>query len=344
APLHAVERGGRSHPPRHGRRDRRPHRDLRLRPAHARRARGEVQRVRRRGDRAHEVVRSPARHRPSPASRSPARASPWRFSMSVRRSRARGVLAALALAALWLVPAARTAQAQAPPALTDSLRWDPTVRRGVLPNGIRWFVKKNGRPEARVSLRLAVPVGSTAEADDQQGLAHFTEHMNFNGSTHLKDADDLVGYLRAIGLRFGADANAYTSFDETVYMLEVPTDKDSLLHTGLDALSDFAGRAKMSDKEIDKERGVVLEEWRLGRGADERMQRQQFPVTFHDSRYAVRLPIGKPEIIQGASHARLRDYYKDWYRPEWMAVIAVGDIDPDRMERLIREHFSDLPK
>jgi len=248
------------------------------------------------------------------------------------------LLAALVLA----LPAA--ALAQSTPALTDSLTWDPAVRRGVLPNGIRWFIKKNGRPEDRVSLRLAVPVGSTAEADDQQGIAHFTEHMNFNGSAHFKDADELVGYLRSIGLRFGADANAYTSFDETVYMLEVPTDKDSLLVTGLHALSDFAGRATMSDKEIDKERGVVMEEWRLGRGADERMQRQQLPVIFHDSRYAVRLPIGKPENIQGVPYARLRDFYRTWYRPEWLAVIAVGDVDPDKMERLIRENFSDLPK
>jgi len=247
----------------------------------------------------------------------------------------------LAVLVLALPPAAH---AQSAPALTDSLTWDPAVRRGVLPNGIRFFIKKNAKPEDRVSLRLAVPIGSTAEADDQQGVAHFTEHMNFNGSAHFKDADDLVGYLRSIGLRFGADANAYTSFDETVYMLDVPTDKDSLLVTGLHALSDFAGRATMSDKEIDKERGVVMEEWRLGRGADERMQRQQFPVIFHDSRYAVRLPIGKPEIIQGVAHDRLRDFYKTWYRPEWMAVIAVGDVDQDRMERLIRENFSDLPK
>src|SRR5262245_10571747 len=261
--------------------------------------------------------------------------------------RPRSTLARVAfglLAALVLALPAPAVHAQATPALTDSLTWDPTVRRGVLPNGIRWYVKKNVKPEARVSLRLAVPVGSTAEDDDQQGIAHFTEHMNFNGSAHFKDADDLVGYLRSIGLRFGADANAYTSFDETVYMLDVPTDRDSLLVTGLHALSDFAGRATMSDKEIDKERGVVTEEWRLGRGAGERMQRQQFPVIFHDSRYAVRLPIGKPEILQGVPYARLRAFYRDWYRPEWMAVIAVGDVDPDKMERLIRENFSDLPK
>lgn len=252
----------------------------------------------------------------------------------------RSALAALAALALF-VPAAL---AQAPaPSLTDSLRWDPSVSRGVLPNGIRWYVKKNAKPEARVALRLALPVGSTAEADDQQGLAHFIEHMNFNGSAHFKDADQLISYLRSIGLRFGADANAYTSFDQTVYMLDVPTDSDSSLRTGLDALSDFAGRANMSDAEIEKERGVVTEEWRLGRGAQERMQRQQLPVLFHDSRYAVRLPIGKPEVIQTAPPARLRDFYRDWYRPEWMAVIAVGDIDPVKMQNLIREHFSDLP-
>jgi zinc protease len=256
---------------------------------------------------------------------------------------AAAVLSAVAVAISALLAAA-PARAQAAPALTDSLAWDPTVRRGVLPNGIRWFVKKNARPEHRVSLRLALPVGSTAEADDQQGIAHFVEHMNFNGSKHFKDADELISFLRAIGLRFGADANAYTSFDETVYMLDVPTDRDTLLRTGLEALSDFAGRAKLSDAEIDKERGVVMEEWRLGRGAQERIQRKQLPLIFHDSRYAVRLPIGKPEVIQGISYARVRDFYRDWYRPEWMAVIAIGDIDPDRMEKLIAEYFSDLPK
>jgi zinc protease len=256
---------------------------------------------------------------------------------------AAAVLSALAVAAATLVAPA-PARAQGEPVLTDSLRWDPAVRRGVLPNGIRWFVKKNVKPEKRVSLRLALPVGSTAEADDQQGIAHFVEHMNFNGSAHFKDADELISFLRAIGLRFGADANAYTSFDETVYMLEVPTDRDTLLRTGLEALSDFAGRARLSDAEIDKERGVVLEEWRLGRGAQERIQRKQLPLVFHDSRYAVRLPIGKPEVIQGITYARVRDFYRDYYRPEWMAVIAIGDIEPDKMERLIREHFADLPK
>jgi zinc protease len=228
-------------------------------------------------------------------------------------------------------------------ALEDTLRLDARVRAGVLPNGLHYFIRANHKPEARVALRLAVDVGSTAEADDQRGLAHFNEHMNFNGSTHFKP-DELVAYLQSIGLRFGADANAYTSFDETVYSLDVPTDRDSLLDRGVTALSDFAGRATLTDQEIDKERGVVLEEWRLGLGAGDRIRRKQLPVVFHGSRYADRLPIGLPEVIEKASHDRLRSFYHDWYTPDHMAVIAVGDIDPAKMEALIREHFGDLKR
>jgi zinc protease len=230
-----------------------------------------------------------------------------------------------------------------PLSLTDSLRLDPTVHTGVLPNGIRWYAKQNHKPEHRVSIRLAVAAGSTAEDEDQRGLAHFAEHMNFNGSEHF-GPDELVAYLRSIGLRFGADANAYTSFDETVYMLEVPTDRDTVLDKGFTVLADFAGRAKLSDKEIEKERGVVLEEWRLGQGAQERMRRKQFPVLFHGSLYAERLPIGKPEIIEHAPAARLRDFYRKWYTPDRMAVIAVGDLEPARLETLIRDHFASIPK
>src|SRR5438093_7325194 len=229
------------------------------------------------------------------------------------------------------------------PSLADSLRLDPAVHRGVLPNGLRSFIQRNLRPKARASLQLAVKAGSNLEADDQRGLAHLAEHMNFNGSLHFKP-DELVAYLQSIGLRFGADANAYTSFDETVYMLQVPTDRDSLLDRGLTALSDFAGRALLSQAEIDKERGVVLEEWRLGRRAQQRLQRKQLPVLLRGSRYAERLPIGKPEIIEHAPASRLRDFYRTWYTPDRMAVIAVGDFDPTRMDSLIRVHFADLRK
>jgi len=255
-------------------------------------------------------------------------------------------LAALALSVLVETSAVHAAWCAPPPAtatmaLGDTLRLDARVRTGVLPNGLRYFIRANHKPEARVVLRLAVNVGSTAEADDQRGLAHLNEHMNFNGSAHFKP-DELVAYLQSIGLRFGADANAYTTFDETVYSLEVPTDRDSLLDRGVTALSDFAGRATLTDREIDKERGVVLEEWRLGLGAGDRIRRKQLPIVFHGSRYADRLPIGLPDVIEKAPYDRLRAFYHDWYTPDHMAVVAVGDIDPGKMETLIRERFGDL--
>lgn len=270
---------------------------------------------------------------------------------SASRSMALAFLILLGVSAhhtAWCSPPSSASVGAASPsvpttALGDTLRLDSRVRAGVLPNGLHYFIRANHKPEKRVSLRLAVNVGSTAEVDDQRGLAHFNEHMNFNGSTHFKP-DELVAYLQSIGLRFGADANAYTSFDETVYMLEVPTDRDTLLDRGVTALSDFAGRATLTDKEIDKERGVVLEEWRLGLGAGDRIRRKQLPVVFHGSPYADRLPIGLPEIIEKAPYDRLRAFYHDWYTPDHMAVIAVGDIDPAKMEALIRQHFGDLKR
>lgn len=259
------------------------------------------------------------------------------------------VLAALALVAAAPVRAAAPTPAApgggAPQAgaldLGAPVPRDPAIRTGRLSNGMPYYIRVNSRPEKRVELRLAVGVGSTAEADDQQGLAHFMEHMNFNGSAHFKPGE-LVKYLESIGARFGADANAYTSFDETVYELTIPTDKDSLVTRGLEAMSDYAGRALLLDTEIEKERGVVLEEWRLGQGAGNRMRRKQFPVLYHGSHYADRLPIGKPEIIEHAPAARLRDFYRDWYRPENMAIVAVGDFDPDLMEKRIRDEFVDI--
>jgi zinc protease len=229
------------------------------------------------------------------------------------------------------------------PALGDSLRLDPAVRTGTLPNGLRYYIRHNDRPAARVSLRLAVAAGSTAEQEDQRGFAHFAEHMDFNGSEHFKP-EEMIAYLEAIGLRFGSDANAYTSFDETVYRLDVPTDRDTLLDRGLLALADFAGRATFADPEIRKERGVVLEEWRLGRGAQERVSRKQYPVLYHGSRYADRLPIGLEKVIEKSPAARLRDFYRTWYTPDRMAVIIVGDIDPMLMDSLLRVHFGGLKR
>ena len=210
-----------------------------------------------------------------------------------------------------------------------------------LPNGLKTFVRQNARPAKRVSLRLAVKAGSLDEADDQQGLAHFIEHMAFNGSAHFKPGE-LVSYFESVGARLGPHVNAYTSFDETVYMLDLPSDKPDIVAKGLTALADFAGGLTLDPTEVDKERGVVIEEWRGGLGAGSRIRDKQFPVLFYQSRYAERLPIGKPEIIRNAPAARLRAFYDTWYRPERMAVIAVGDIDPQQIEAAIASAFGAL--
>lgn len=261
--------------------------------------------------------------------------------MTTRPPQCRRVLALVA--GLLFLASGAAYSAVALPALGDSLRLDPTVRAGTLPNGLRYYIRHNGRPAARVSLRLAIAAGSTAEQEDQRGLAHFAEHMDFDGSAHFKP-EEMMAYLQSIGMKVGADANAYTSFDETVYMLEVPTDRDTLLDRGMTALADFAGRATFTDEQIHKERGVVLEEWRLGLGASERILRKQYPVMFHGSRYADRLPIGQPEIIRKAPAARIHDFYRTWYTPDRMAVVIVGDVDPARMDSLVHLCFGDLKK
>ncbi|NNF05366.1 MAG: insulinase family protein, partial [Candidatus Eisenbacteria bacterium] len=218
---------------------------------------------------------------------------------------------------------------------------DPNVRIGTLDNGLTYYLRNNQKPKNRVELRLVIDAGSLQEDDDQQGLAHFLEHMAFNGTENFA-ANDLVDYLESIGARFGPDLNAYTSFDETVYMLEIPTDEEGLVDKGFSILRDWASRITIDEAEVEKERGVVLEEWRLGLGASERLRQVHWPVLFQDSRYAKRLPIGKPEVIEQAPRQRLEDFYRDWYRPNLMAVIAVGDIDVDGAEKLIRDTFGDL--
>ena len=225
--------------------------------------------------------------------------------------------------------------------LQDTMPFDAAVRTATLPNGLKYFVRQNGRPAKRVSLRLAVKAGSLNEADDQLGLAHLIEHMAFNGSAHFKPGE-LVSYFESIGARLGPHVNAYTSFDETVYMFDVPTDKPEAVEKALTALADVAGGLSMTPQEVDKERGVVIEEWRGGLGAGSRIRDKQFPVLFHRSRYAERLPIGKPEILRNAPVARLRAFYDTWYRPELMAVVAVGDFDPRQMEQTIKATFSPI--
>ncbi len=225
---------------------------------------------------------------------------------------------------------------------TDSLvPLDPAVTAGRLPNGLRYYIRRNRRPEHRAELRLVVNAGSVLEDADQRGLAHFVEHMAFNGTTNFRK-QEIVDYIERIGMRFGADLNAGTSFDETVYQLQVPTDSAAILATAFQILEDWARGVTFDTAEIRKERGVVLEEWRLGRGARQRILDRQLPVLFQGSRYAVRLPIGTPACIQACTPAAMRRFYREWYRPGLMAVIAVGDFEPDRIEGLVRRHFTGL--
>ena len=223
----------------------------------------------------------------------------------------------------------------------EVIPFDAAVHTGTLPNGIRYYIRENERPASRVSLRLAVKAGSLDERDDQQGLAHFIEHMAFNGSAHFKPGE-LVSYFESIGSRLGPHVNAYTSFEETVYQLEVPTDKPEIVAKALTALSDFAGGLTFDPAEVDKERGVVIEEWRGGLGAGSRIRDHQIPALFYQSRYAERLPIGKPDVIRTAPAARLREFYDAWYRPESMAVVAVGHVDLAQFEASIRAAFGPI--
>jgi zinc protease len=216
---------------------------------------------------------------------------------------------------------------------------DPTVKIGKLPNGLTYYIKKNAKPEKKMELRLVVNAGSILEDPDQQGLAHFMEHMNFNGSKHFPK-NELVDYLQKVGVKFGADLNAYTSFDETVYMLPISTDDPEIVEKGFTVLEDWAGNNLLDKSEIEKERGVVLEESRLSKGAGERMMRQYFPKLVNGSKYAQRIPIGKDSILKSFSPATLQRFYKTWYRPNLMAVVVVGDIDPALAEKKIIAHFS----
>jgi zinc protease len=225
--------------------------------------------------------------------------------------------------------------------LTAALPVDSLVTIGKLDNGLTYYVRENGEPENRAEIWLIVDAGSNQEDDDQQGLAHFVEHMAFNGTENYP-RQKLIDYLESTGMRFGPDINAYTSFEETVYMLKVPTDRPEILETGLEILREWAQGVSFEAGEVDKERGVVVEEWRLGLGAEARIRDKQFPVLFKDSRYAERLPIGKKEILEQAPVEALRRFYRDWYRPDLMAVVAVGDFDRRRVERLIVETFSEL--
>ncbi len=254
------------------------------------------------------------------------------------------MIAGTALVAIGLAAPMLRAQSPAVPSTfnpQDVIPVEAIVHEGKLPNGFTFIIKRNTRPATRVSLRLAIKAGSLNEADDQQGLAHLIEHMAFNGSVHFKPGE-VFSYFESVGARLGPHINASTSFDETIYRLDLPTDNAEALAKGFTALSDFAGGLTLDPVQIDKERGVVIEEWRGRLGAGSRIRDQQIPLLYYRSRYADRLPIGKPDIIQNAPAQRLRAFYDAWYRPDRMAIVAVGDIDPQQMEATIRSTFGPL--
>ncbi len=227
--------------------------------------------------------------------------------------------------------------------ISEKIPIDPNVRIGKLSNGMTYYIRNNGKPENKVELRLVINAGSILEDDDQQGLAHFMEHMNFNGTKNFKK-NELVDYLQSIGVKFGADLNAYTGFDQTVYILPIPSDDEEKLNNGFQIIEDWAFNSLLTDEEIDKERGVVLEEYRLGLGADKRMLAKYLPKLMYGSKYAERLPIGKKEILENFDANTIRRFHKDWYRPDLMAVVAVGDVDVAKLEQKIKDHFGKYPK
>ena len=262
------------------------------------------------------------------------------------RSRVRLTLLISAIVAAVTFTAAQ--QSAIPPAvqsatLDQTVPVDPLITVGTLPNGLRYYIRENRQPQGRAELRLVVNAGSVLEEDDQLGLAHFVEHMSFNGTRNFP-RQELGSFMQSLGMRFGAHVNAHTSFDETVYALQIPTGNAAVIDRSLLILEDWARDVSFDPEEIDKERGVILEEWRLGLGAAERIRNAQFPILLNGSRYATRLPIGSPDIIQNVSHDRLRQFYTDWYRPDLMAVIAVGDFDRSMIESQIRSHFSSIPE
>lgn len=225
--------------------------------------------------------------------------------------------------------------------LNEKIPPDNQITIGVLDNGLKYYIKANKKPEKRAELMLVINAGAILEDDDQDGLAHFCEHMAFNGTKNFPKLD-LVNFLESTGIRFGADLNAFTSWDETVYMLTLPTDDKELLNKGFQVLEDWGHNVLFDGKDIDDERGVILEEWRLGKGAEDRIQKKHAPIRFYNSKYAIRDVIGDTNVILRADYDALRRFYKDWYRPSLMAVIAVGDFDKKEIEKKIKEHFGNL--
>ncbi len=231
-----------------------------------------------------------------------------------------------------------------PPEYTSyPLEQDPEVISGTLDNGLKYYIKQNAKPEKRLELRLLINAGSIVEDDDQRGLAHFVEHMAFNGTKNFPRTE-MVDYLTSIGMGFHNGLNGGTSYDYTVYEFKLPTDDENKMRKGISILSDIAWQVSFEPSEIERERGVIQEEWRLGQSAERRIQDQIDQVRFSGSRYAERNPIGTIENLKTFKPESLIRYYQDWYRPDLETVFIVGDCDPQKMESLVKEYFGVIPK
>ena len=238
-----------------------------------------------------------------------------------------------------------TPQPTATPVPVDDapLALDPTVVRGTLSNGLTYYIKHNEEPLERAQISLVVRAGSIHEEENQRGLAHFVEHMAFNGTERFAK-QEIIDYLESIGSGLGADVNAGMGFDTTLYYLEIPTDDPEITETAFQILSDWAYAVSFDPEEVELERDVVLEEWRLGQGFDSRLEDNLLQLVFGSSLYAQRSPIGLPAVIETADRQLLIDYYERWYRPDLMAVVAVGDFDVEAIEAKVKQHFAPPPE
>jgi zinc protease len=224
--------------------------------------------------------------------------------------------------------------------LNTAIPIDSTVKIGMLANGLTYYIKHNAKPKSKAELRLVIKAGSILEDEDQQGLAHFVEHMAFNGTKSF-EKNKLIDYLQSLGVEFGADLNAHTSYDETVYKLSVPTDTETL-NTSLQVLKDWADGITFENEEIDNERGIVAEELRARSGAGMRMYYQSIPKITNNSRYVKRTPIGKLDVIMNSEYDAMKRFYRDWYRPDLMALVLVGDFDVNEIEKKVKTLFNDI--
>jgi len=220
---------------------------------------------------------------------------------------------------------------------------DTTIRYGKLSNGLTYYIRHNEQPKERAEFYIAQNVGAILEEDSQNGLAHFLEHMAFNGTTHFP-GKKLINYFESIGVRFGTNINAYTSLDETVYSLsEVPTTREGIIDSSLLALHDWSSFILLEEAEIDKERGVIREEWRQRQNASRRLWKESNKVIMAGSQYAKRDIIGDTAVINNFTYETLRNYYKKWYRTDLQAILVVGDIDVNQIEAKIKTLFADIP-